>query len=94
MPTFEKTGFSRRTGIRIAKITGFLDFGALVHRYKEEKKKEGKKMDFFPYFSKGGEKNGFFFPLFSKRGKEIQNLGDFFSRAMKKNTKTRKEFGI
>ena len=30
MPTFEKTGFSRRTGIRIAKITGFLDFGRLV----------------------------------------------------------------
>ena len=32
MYTFEKkTGFSRKTDIRIAKITGFLDFGALVH---------------------------------------------------------------
>ena len=27
----KKTGFSRKTDIRIAKITGFLDFGALVH---------------------------------------------------------------
>ena len=33
MPSFEKTGFSRKTGIRIAKITGFLDFGALVHSF-------------------------------------------------------------
>ena len=31
--TFEKTGFYRRTGIRIGKITGFLDFGRLVLLY-------------------------------------------------------------
>ena len=31
MPTFEKTGFSRRTGIRIGKITAFLNFDPLYY---------------------------------------------------------------